>query len=106
MGAWMTGEQDLIQDIITRLLALMPPEARRQIEPQVRAVEMEIRRDWATERVYISLDPYRDERMERAAVKLAAGVDRNEVQQEAGISRATLYRLIKKSADESAATNR
>ena len=86
---------DAVRDLIDRLLAAAHREGTLS-ESLAIEVERQWRRDYRGERIYVASVPVPDAVKSVVVEQYKAGVPIPKIESSAGISRATLYRLIKK----------
>lgn len=87
-------KRDIVRDIIERFLAAAPETFSEDLAFEI---ERQVRHEWGGEEVRIAKRSA-EMRREKAATELRAGKPLPEIQQSAGISRATLYRLLNRPA--------
>lgn len=98
------GGTDIVHDIADRILSAvierldLPMDAMDRLDGVLLPVENEVRRIYGGDRVYIRRAEVTDDRKRAAIVRdyLASDVPPAEVGARHGVSRATLYRYLKK----------
>jgi Mor family transcriptional regulator len=85
--------RDIVRDIIERLMAHEPSIT----EEIALRVEAEVRQTWGGAEVYVPKEAKRQSRVREAVVKDALStMSTAEIQRRHGVSRATIYRLLKR----------
>ena len=88
---------DPLRDFLARLLAAIAKAEGGGIdEGMAREIERQMRRDWAGSEPYIAADPDREARRRQAEAELARGRPVGLVARKTGMSRSTLYGLLKR----------
>jgi Mor family transcriptional regulator len=88
----VSESRDVVSDILDRVLATLPgctPE-------MVQDLEITIRREWGGERHYVKKPDAITPRLHEARQALRQGAPIAEVKAEYGISRSTIYNILKK----------
>jgi len=85
-------EKDLIRDILERVMA-----EHGLTEAAALKIETEIRVAWGGERVFVAKDAKRQPHVrEKIVADFAAGLDIAQIERAHGISRRTIYRMLKR----------
>ena len=88
--------KDVLRDFLERLIVALNDQPSTFSEDLARQIESGVRQEWAGERSLILKDPDREARRQAAAQDLRRGESIQQVRDKHGISRAGVYRLLKK----------
>lgn len=86
---------DIVKDILVRVLEIAARGDGAFTESMAREIESQVRHEYGGTECYINKRPALDDRREKARVALDRGVPVKDVARSSGMSRATLYNLLK-----------
>ncbi len=94
----MKKENDIVDDIFTRVKAILGDEFNGQIVVKLEDIETRIRQDWGGTEPYISKKRDIEKRKSIALEKLKEGKSLKEVAKQAGICETYVYMMRKRIA--------
>lgn len=92
----MTQDADIVEDIFARVKQILGDEFKGDIAIKLKNEEEKVRQSWGGTEPYISKRRNKSEIKNKVLNDLSHGVPVNEVSKSSGISRAQVYRLLKK----------
>lgn len=91
----MIDDKDIVNDIFCRVKEILGPEFKGQIKVRLEKEESAVRKDWGGSDLYIQKRAKDNARHEIIDKKIREGKPVQQIAKESGISRATVYKLLK-----------